>query len=80
MDKQPGLQLAKKFVELSILMSNDKKFLLPIYDKNNKHQTVLYKAISELKKEGIINVNSTQEGAMVITFRNKVRKKAFDNF
>ena len=61
------LELAKDFIELSILMSPEKEFIPPGYDKENKAYVILYKAISELKSDGIINVGLSAEGGMVIT-------------
>ena len=67
MEVPTKLQLAKDFIELSILISPDGRFMLPDYDKENKYQMLLYKAISNLKKEGLINVKLSAEGGMVIT-------------
>lgn len=67
MEQLTKLQLAKDFIELSVLMSHDKKFSPPIYDKNSKVQKLLYKAIGELKTDGIININLSTDGEMVIT-------------
>lgn len=67
MNELKELQLAKDFVELSILINPQKHFVLPDYDKDNKHQMLLYKAISELKRGGKININLSPEGGMVIT-------------
>lgn len=61
------LQLAKDFIELSILMSPEKQFIPPDYDKENKAYALLYKAISELKRDGVVNVGLSTEGGIIIT-------------
>lgn len=66
------LKLVKDFVEFSIQINRTKKFLLPQYDKNNDYQKVLYKAILELKREGVIDINLSSKGQMVIKFKNNV--------
>lgn len=63
------LELAKEFIKLSILINSDKKFILPDYAKDNKYQVLLYKAISELKRDGIIDINQSSEGGIIITLR-----------
>jgi len=60
------LQLAKDFIELSILMSPKKQFIPPDYDKENKAYVLLHKAILELKRDGLINVGLSAEGGMII--------------
>lgn len=63
------LQLAKDFIELSILINPDKQFLLSDYNIDNKHQILLHEAISELKKDGKINIDSSQECGIIITLK-----------
>lgn len=64
------LKLVKNFVEFSILINRAKKFQLPHYDKNNYHQKILYKAILELKREGVIDINLSPKGQMIIKYKN----------
>lgn len=69
MNQITELQLAEDFIELSILISPDKEFLMPDYDKDNKHQMLLYKAIYKLKNDGKINVSTSSKGGMVIRLK-----------
>lgn len=69
MEMSSQLEFAKEFIKLSILINSERKFILPDYAKDNKYQTLLYKAISELKKDGIIDINQSSEGGMIITLR-----------
>ena len=61
------LQLAKDFIELSIALSPSKSFIPPDYDKENNSYILLYRAISEMKKEGLINVAVSAEGGIIIS-------------
>lgn len=69
MNELKELEIAKSVIKLSITLSSEKKLLLPSYDKNNDYQTILYKAISELKSEGVINLSVSVNGEMVITLK-----------
>jgi len=64
------LQLIKSFIELSILINPDKQFLLPDWDKNNIYQKFLFKGISELKRDGVIDINLSINGGLVVKLKN----------
>lgn len=70
MKKLTKLQLAKDFIELSLLISPDKNFSLPVNDKDDIYQQ-LYKAVSELKKEGVINTVASTDNAIIITLKRE---------
>lgn len=64
------LQLAKDFIELSIILNPDRQFLLPAYTKGNNSHILLYKAIQELKKDGRIRINLSIKGEIFITLKS----------
>lgn len=70
MEDNIELELAKDFIELSIALHPEKKFVLPDYKVDSRHQKYLYKAISNMKKQGIIHVCRSAAGAMIITKKN----------
>lgn len=69
------LKLAKDFIELSILTSPDKKFLLPKTCVNNYihdiNQRFLLEALFELIKEDKINIIFCAEEKISITLKTK---------
>lgn len=76
MNNLSNLQLAKDFIELSILMSPNRLFIPSIYNSDNKHQMILHQAISELKRDGIINVSLSIKGEIVITLNKEPNTRA----
>lgn len=64
-----GLQLAKDFIERSILTNAERQFIVPKYDKTNSSHNDLFKAIEELKNEGSIIITQSSENKTIITLK-----------
>lgn len=90
MNDSKELQMAKDFVELSILISEEREFIVPKYDESNLYHTVLKKAIKELKENGLITTTKLDKNKTAIKLKsenladNVVKddslKKTLDNY
>ena len=63
--KHAELQLAKDFVEISLLLNFDNKFLFPKHFKSEEYQKLLYKVVFDMEKKGSVGIMMNENGQLV---------------
>ncbi len=69
MNKSEELQLTKDFIKWTVMTSAERQFIVPEYDKTNPKHDILFLAIEELRKEGLI-IKKILDNKTIITLKS----------
>lgn len=69
MDKSEELQLTKDFITWTAMTNAERQFIVPEYDKTNPKHDLLFLAIEELQKEGLI-IKKILDNKTIVILKN----------